>query len=147
MARVLTDLGEEWLTKTGLATATVQIGLYDDAAAGTTGDSIADTSDLPITSEPADGNYVRQTNVGMSAFDSGAGDWGIQNDAQVSFDVTNTTGTVDSWFMVANFQAADTGDTVANDHLVCTGALSQEYDLSNNTAMDINAGGVGFTVS
>lgn len=149
MARQLVDLGEEYSVKNDLAATNLDVGVYDDAAAGTTGDSVSDTSDLAaLTSEPSNGNYTRQTSA-FSAEDI-SGDWGIDNDASIQFDMTSTTGTVDSWFVEVNFTAVDTTDGTGTDHLLCTGALSQEYDLSNLTDLDINAGdgsgaGVGWT--
>lgn len=141
MAAILNDLGEEWLIKTNADSASLDVGLYDDGT-----DSITDTEDLAdITTEPSDGNYSRQTGVAMSAADL-SGDWGFDNDSQVSFDVSGTTGSVDSWFMVANFQAVDTGDGGATDHLILTGSLSQSYDLSNVDTLNINAGGVGLSI-
>lgn len=141
MAAILTDLGEEWMIKNNLDTVSVDVGLYNDST-----DSIADSDDLSaITTEPSDGNYVRQTGEAVSASDI-SGDWGIDNDTTVTFDVTNTTGTVDSYFFVANFQAQDTSDSSAQDHLVLTGSLSQSYDLSNVDTLEISAGTSGVTV-
>jgi hypothetical protein len=142
MAAILTDLGEEWMVKTNLDSESVDIGLYNDST-----DSIGDSDDVgAITTEPSDGNYTRQTGESLSAADI-SGDWGVDNDNTVSFDVTNTTGTVDSYFFVANFQADDTGDGSANDHLVVTGSLSQSYDLSNVDQLDISSGTAGVTVN
>ena len=151
MARLLNDLGEEYSIKTNLDTVSLDIGLYDDASAGATGDAFSDTSDIAtLSSEPGNGNYVRQT-AAMSAEDI-SGNWGIDNDAAITFDVTDTTGPVDSWFAVANFTAVDTSDGGATDHAVCTGALSQEYDLGNLTSLEISTGdgagsGVGWYVT
>lgn len=150
---LLTDYGEEWLNKTDLTGITgVDVGLYNDAddGADTGGDSISDTSDLPINSEPSDGNYTRQTGQAITVEDIG-GDWGFDNDDPIQFDTSSTTGTVDSWFVVYAFTSdQDTDGTV--DHLIATGGLSQAYDLSNVDQLDISAGdgsgnGVGITVT
>lgn len=141
MAAILTDLGEEYMIKNNVDTSSFDVGLYNDAT-----DAISDADDLAaITSEPSDGNYVRQTGEAVSASDI-SGDWGVDNDSIVTFDVTNTTGTVDSYFFVANFQAVDTGDGSATDHLILTGSLSQSYDLSNLDTLEISAGTAGVTV-
>jgi hypothetical protein len=141
MAAILTDLGEEWMIKTDLDTASIDVGLYNDAT-----DAISDTDDLSeITTEPSDGNYTRQTSIGVSASDI-SGDWGIDNDSAITFDVADTTGTVDSYFFIANFQASDTGDGSPTDHLVLTGSLSQSYELSNLDTLEIVAGTSGVTV-
>ena len=90
MAAILTDLGEEYMIKNNLDTISVDVGLYNDST-----DSISDTDDLAaITSEPSDGNYVQQTGEALSASDI-SGNWGVDNDSVITFDVTNTTGTVD----------------------------------------------------
>lgn len=141
MAAILTDLGEEWMITNNLDSASVDVGLYNDST-----DAIEDSDDLSaLTSEPSDGNYTRQSGEAVSATDI-SGDWGIDNDGVVTFDVTNTTGTVDSYFFVANFQANDTDDGSATDHLVLTGSLSQSYDLSNLDTLEVSAGTAGVTV-
>jgi hypothetical protein len=142
MAAVLTDLGEEWTLKNNADGASLTVGLYNDST-----DSISDANDIAdITTEPSDGNYARQTGVAFSARDV-SGDWQMDNDSQVSFDVTSTTGTVDSYFIIANFQADDTGDGASTDHLIVTGALSQSYDLSNIDTLNINANTMGFSLT
>ncbi len=141
MAALLTDLGEEYVLETALAGVTVTIGLYNDST-----DAISDTDDLDaLTSEPTDGNYARQTDTVELADVSG--DWTARTSAEVSFDVTNTTGTVDSYFIMVSFQADDTGDSAAADHLIATGALSQSRDLSQIDTLNIAAGSIGFSIS
>jgi len=141
MASILTDLGEEYMITNNLDSATFDVGLYNDAS-----DAVSDSDDLPLSSEPSDGNYTRQVDVSVSASDI-SGNWGIDNDNVITFDVTDTTGTVDSYFFVANFQANDTGDGSATDHLILTGSLSQSYELSNLDTLEISAGTSGVTVN
>jgi|APHM01.1.fsa_nt_gi hypothetical protein len=141
MASILTDLGEEYIVKHNLDGDSVDVGLYDDSS-----DSIGDSDDIGnINTEPSNGNYVRQSNVSISASDF-SGNWGVDNVNKVTFDVTNTTGDVDSYFFVANFQANDTGDGSAQDHLILTGSLSQSYALSNVDTLEISANTAGVTV-
>lgn len=141
MGHILTDVGEEYTVKTALDGVTLDIGVYNDAT-----DNITDSEDLAdITTEPSDGNYVRKS-VGFTASDI-SGNWGIDSDTDVVFDMTDTTGTVDSYFVVANFTATDTGDAGATDHLVVTGQLSQSYDLSQLTELTLTSGGIGWTVN
>lgn len=142
MASILTDIGEEWMITTNLDSEAVDVGLYNDST-----DDISDSDDLAaITTEPSDGNYVLQTGENVSAADI-SGDWGIDNDTTITFDVTNTTGTVDSYFFVANFASNDANDGgTATDHLVLTGSLSQSYELSNLDTLEISAGTSGVTV-
>lgn len=142
MAAILTDIGEEWMIKNNLDSVSVDVGLYNDST-----ESVSDTDDLPLSTEPSDGNYTRQTNEALSAADI-SGNWGVDNDTTITFDVTNTTGDVDSYFFVFNFDSADAGDGgTAADHLVLTGSLSQTYALSNLDTLEISAGTAGVTVN
>jgi len=141
MAATLTDLGEEWLLKTNADSATLDVGLYNDST-----DSIGETNDLTnITTEPSGGSYARQSTA-FSARDVG-GDWQLDNDAQITFDTSDSSQTVDSYFIVANFQATDTGDGSPQDHLIATGSLSQSYDLSSVDTLNINANTAGFSLT
>lgn len=141
MADILTDLGEEYIITEDLSTDSIDVGLYDDSV-----DVISDPDDLAaITTEPGDGNYVRQTAVNVSA-SSISGNFGIDNDAKVTFDLQDTTPEVDSYFFVANFQSTVAGDASAQDHLVLTGSLSQTYDLNSVDTLEITAGTAGVTV-
>jgi hypothetical protein len=141
MAAILTDLGEEYVLETALNGVTLTVGLYNDST-----DAISDTDDLTaITTEPAGASYARQSDT-FSLTDS-SGDWQLDNDTKLTFDTSDSSQTVDSYFIVANFQADDTGDGSATDHLICTGALPQSRDLSNVSTYELNAGTVGFKVS
>lgn len=148
MGYVLTDYGEDYTVNNGLDSGTVtwDVGLYDDASSGTTGDSISDSSTLSsITTEPAGSNYARQSDTFSPADKDGSGEHdATDNDNQLSFDTSDSSAVVDSWFLVINFQS--NSQTAAEDNLVATGALSQEYDLSNVDTLNIDAGTVGVQV-
>lgn len=148
MAHILTDDGEELMIKhfwTEEATkpASFSVGLYNDAT-----DAIAEGDGDPavaITTEPGDGNYGRITrNFGatdQSTIQVG-GDWATDI-ADLVFDVTNTTGTVDSWFIVVNVQLA--GDAGAVDHIVATGSLGGSYDMAAYTEFTVNDAGISLS--
>lgn len=141
MTTQLHDTGEEYY-QDKLSGETFTIGLYNDSS-----DNLTDSDDVGnITTEPSDGNYSRQAGESFSSSDSG-GDWTLTNDSQVSFDVTNTTGTVDAYFIIVNFTSDDKGDTSATDHLLCTGSLSQSYDLSNLDTLNLSANGIGTSLT
>lgn len=141
MSFLLTDLGEEWLVKNGADGVTLTVGLYNDAT-----DAIGDTDDLSaIGTEPGGAAYARQS-ITVSVADL-SGDWGFDNDTQVSFDTSDSSQTVDGYLLIANFQASDTGDSAAQDHLIATGALSQQRNLSDIDTFDLEAGATGVTVS
>lgn len=81
----------------------------------------------------------------MTATTSDAsGNWQVANSGSLIYDVTGTTGSVDSYAVIVNFMSDDTADTAATDHLLVTGSLPQSYDLSQLDELTLNAGGVGF---
>lgn len=137
-----TNVGEEWAQKLTFRTDTItrdtslEVLLYNDST-----DALSDTSDIgDVTTEPADGNYTRQT-VTLDGADVtleiSSGD--LRATATVTFDVTNTTGTIDAWGVVNDFQSdivnAETG---ANSHLVATATLSGgSRDLTNYDSLDV----------
>lgn len=145
MARQLVNVGEEYTVENDISTNNLDIGVYDDSSGSNgTGDAISDTNTLSsITTEPSDGNYSRQTENFAAADISG--NWGVWTDSDTVFDMTNTTGTIDSWFVEYNWSSDEAGST--SDHLLCTGALSQNYDLSNLTQLTVSANGVGWTIN
>lgn len=135
------DTGEEFKQKrifrqdTLGTVSSIDVGLYDDST-----DSLTESNDIgDITTEPSDGNYSRQT---INLDDSNDitiaqvnGDIDISYD--VTFDVTDTTGTVDSVFVVVNFQSdVVNSESSQNDHLLVSAALgSGSEDLSNLSSL------------
>jgi len=137
MTTQLHDSGEEFVIKyifpdTVSKPANVDVGLYNDST-----DSLSDGNGLSnISTEPSSGNYSRQSisfdSAGFSASTSG-GDWQATNDSTVTFDVTNSSQTVDSYFVVVNYNSSD--------QLFFTGDLSQSRDLSQIDTLDVNVVG------
>lgn len=139
MGAILTKIGEEFTLKNNLEGVSVDVGLYND-----TTDTIVDADDLPaITTEPSDGNYARQSEL-LTLANNASGNWQATSNAEISFDVTGTTSTVDSYFAVVNFQSTEAGDGGANNHLFFTGALSQSRDLSQIDTLNIAVNTIGF---
>lgn len=59
------------------------------------------------------------------------GNWETQV-ADQAYDTTDSNQSVDSYFVVANFDSQDAADGgTAADHLFFTGSLDQTYDLSS----------------
>jgi len=140
MSHILTDLGEEYTLETALEGTSISVGLYNDST-----DAITDTDDLAaINTEPSGSAYTQQATT-LTLTDDG--DWQAEISADAVFDTSDSTQSVDSYFLVANFQADDTGDGSATDHLICTGALSQSYDLSSVDHLTVSAGTAGFSVT
>ena len=147
MSYVLTNIGEEYVNKNGLDGVSLDVGLYNDGT-----DSASDTTDIgDLTTEPTNSNYNRQTDT-FSVEDIN-GDWGIDNDSQLSFDFSDQSSseTVDSYFLIANFQSTEAGDGGATDHIIVTGGLSQDRDIGSIDTLNISAGdgtgnGLGVTL-
>ena len=144
MGHQLFDRGEELVIKEHFTEevskpASVTVGLYNDAT-----DDLQESDEDPdndISTEPDDGDYSRLTvdygDVDMESAQIG-GDWTVEltdAGADLSFDVGGTTGTVDSYFVVVNWDGTD--------YLFFNGPLSQSYDLGDITgSLNVeNAGG------
>lgn len=144
------DTGEEFAVKDlfriDLLTkpASVDIGLFNDAT-----DVLSDSSDIgDVTTEPGGASYARQS----ASFDSA--DFTVQDNANANweaviadqtFDTTDSSQDVDAYFVVVNFQASDTGDGSANDHLYFTGPLDQTYDLNSVDEFILSGAGLEVT--
>ena len=120
--------GEEFMQDLVVSSGkTFSIGLYNDST-----DTLTDTSDVEdITTEPAGAAYARQSDAasGYSVSLSG-GDVQIAGTTQ-TFDVSDSTQTVDSVFVVVPYTSdVIESDGSETDHLYYTNALDQSYDLS-----------------
>lgn len=152
---ILTNIGEEWIMKTDVSgVSQVTVGLYNDGT-GASASNPTEATDLldaegPDQDEPDGNDYARVTNVDITTAKLGT-DWGFDNDSQISFNVSDATTTVNAYFIVVNFNSTEAGDTMATDHLIATGALSQSRDLSQIDTLNISAGdgtnGVGLKLS
>lgn len=138
---ILTDLGEEYGVKNGFE-ATFSIGIYNDST-----DGLSDTSDVgDITTEPTNTNYSRQS-VAFTAADI-SGNWGVDNDALFSFDFSDQSAseTVDAAFIVVNFQAEDTSDGSATDHLLGNAGMDSSQDIGAVSSIEYAAGDLQLTL-
>ncbi|MFB6284573.1 MAG: hypothetical protein ABEK59_11720 [Halobacteria archaeon] len=150
MTTSLHDTGEEFIIDTvfrqdtiGSRPGSLSVGLYNDAT-----DSLSDSSDIGgISTEPAGASYSRQT----ASLDSGdytnsdsGGDWQTVI-ADQTFDTSDSSQDVDSYFVVVNFQSDDTNDGSSTDHLFWTGDLDQTYNL--NSVDSFTLSGAGLSVS
>ena len=137
------DTGEEWAHKNAFRqdeitrNTTVEVLLYDDGT-----DELTDTDDVSdITTEPTDGNYSRQTFTLDSAdVELSVVDGQLLAEATVTFDLEDTTGTVDASGTVVDFQSDIVNDEEeANPHLLYTATLDiGSQDLSNFTELETN---------
>lgn len=139
MAELTTDIGEEYLVEQQPNGDTIIFALYDDST-----DTITETDDVAaVTTEPTGSGYSRQSSAVTTEqlSGSGNGDWGYDNDSLVTFDVSDSTETVDHVAYIVNFDSAVAGDGgTAADHLIAVDPLSQSRDLSNYDTIEFAAG-------
>lgn len=137
MTRQLHNTGEEYIIDK-LNGESFTVSLYNDST-----DNLGDSDDISnIGTEPSGGSFSRQSST-FSVTDNASGNWQIDNDNQLTYDTSDSSQTVDSYFIIVNFQSDDTNDSSANDHLLVTGALDQSLDLSNFSQVAIDAGEAG----
>lgn len=140
MSHLLTNIGEEYVVKNGAIGTGFVVGLYNDGT-----DAVSDTDDISdLTTIPSGGSYAAQS-VTMEADDDG--DWHAQSSAEITFDTSDSSETVDSYYIAKSFQAVDTSDGSATLHLLYTGALSQSRDLSQIDTLKLSAGSIGLKLS
>jgi len=129
---ILVNLGEEELVKNGFDGDTLTVGVYNDST-----DNLGDTNTVAdITTEPTNSNYNPQTSV-FSAVQI-SGDWGVDNDSQLSFDFSDQTSseTVDTFYV---------SDGAGN--LYATVAMTQDRDIGSIDSLDVAAGDLEITVN
>jgi len=148
MTTQLHDTGEEFaikdLFREDLITkpASVEISLFND-----TTDALSDSSDVGgITTEPVGASFARQT-ASFSAADFTPQDNASQNweivIADQTFDTTDSSQSVDAYFIVINFDSDDAGDAgTPTDHLYFTGDLDQTYDLNSVDTFTLSGAGL-----
>lgn len=146
MTTGLHDTGEEFIVDivfrqdTITKPASVSIGLYNDST-----DALSDSSDIgAVTTEPAGSSYARQSAT-LDGADftnqDNTGNW-ESIIADQTFDTSDSTQAVDSYFVVVSFVSDDTGDTSATNHLLFTGGLDASYDLSNVDSFTLSGSGL-----
>lgn len=137
------DTGEEWAQKNTYrqdqigTRDNVDILLYNDST-----DGLSDSDDIgAITTEPTSGNYTRQTEtLDTSAFSITPTGGDIRVTVSTSFDVTNTTETVDALAVVVDLQSdVVNSEGSQNPHLVLSGLFdSGSRDLSQIDTLEID---------
>ena len=143
MSFLITKLGSEYKAETVLPGTTLTVGFYNDDT-----DQITYQHDLAnITTEPTDGNYAPQTFTAEKA--EGTTKAKIRNAGSITFDLTNTTGSVNALYIKATFQSDFAGDGSPTEHLVATLQLRDAdgpvtLDLSTETSWTIDAGLLAF---
>lgn len=141
MSFVQTNFGEEWRQRAAaqdLSVTSLQAGLYNDGT-----DAIGEGDDYgDITTEPGGSAYGSHTiNLpdDVSFALDGSNNVQIDIDDQ-TFDVSDSSQTVDGYYLTAEFQSTVVDDTEssANEHLILTGELSQSRDCSQIDNLQVN---------
>jgi len=136
------DAGEEFKQKsiyradTLTRPTTLDVLLYNDST-----DDLGEASDIgDITSEPAAGNYTRQsvsfdsTDLSLSVDGSG----NLKVEGSVTFDTLDTGDTVDGYALVASFTSdVVNAETGSNDHIIASATFGTT-DLSNFSDVTVN---------
>jgi len=139
---IITLLGQEFDVKNGLSGASVDIGVYlDDPNNG--GDDLTEADDLDaINTEPTNTNYSRK-NISLTAFRASA-NWGANNGSAFSYDFSDQVSEqdIDTAFVVISFQAEETSDSSAQEHLIATAALTQTRDIGSIDFLEYDAGDI-----
>lgn len=128
----LHDTGEEFLLDVHFLgdskPSSVDVGLYNDST-----DSLTDSDDVgDISTEPSGASYARQSASFGSNFTNSdsSGDWQTVID-DLTFDASDSSQTVDAYFVVVNFQSDDKSDGSASDHIYWSGDMGSSENLSN----------------
>lgn len=122
----------------------VTVGLYSDSE-----DSLDKYSDeADIESEPDGSDYSRQTvsfdTSEMSTEQDDNDDWRVVIDPVV-FNTEDATSSVDSYFVLVEFESVTAGDSDGQEHIYYTGALDQEYDLGQISEFTLDPSGYTLT--
>lgn len=141
MAQILTAIGEEYIHKfafrqdqvTRDAPEEIRVGVFDQSNDSVGQESDYDGSSGDITTEPTDGNYSEKyfslDGSDISIVKSG-GNY-VMDIKDHDFDMINTTGSADHYFILGKFQSDETSDSSQNWHLLAIGPLEQSYDLNS----------------
>jgi len=136
MADELLTTGELFVTRSGFKAnditrpGSVDILIYNDTTdAITDGDNLTD-----ISTEPGGASFSRQS-VSLDSGDVTVQENGNGNVefvlADVTFDVSDSSQTVDAWGIIADFDATLLSEGNNGDNVIATGSLDQSRDLSN----------------
>ena len=146
MTTSLHDTGEEviirhFFEETVSKPGSVSVGLFSDSAA-----PLSDDSDMAqLANEPQGSAYTSQTlNFGTSGFtaeDNTNENWQVVF-SDLTFDVSDSSEAVDAYYVSITFESQDAGDSSAQEHLLFTGDLDQEYDLTAIDSFTLSGAGL-----
>lgn len=142
MPSFVTNVGEEWIAENNINGVTLTLTVYNDST-----DSLTESDNLAaISTEPVGASFARQSDSVTTLVISG--DFGFDNDSQITFDTSDSSQTVDTGAYIVNFQS-DTvaGDGSPSDNLVAVASLPQSYDLSSLDELQVAAGDLELTIT
>jgi len=141
MAQILTVYGEEFMQKLSFrqdlitrdSPEEIKVGVFYQNTDNVGQNSDYDGSTGDITTEPTDGNYQKQTfsldGSDVEVLNSG-GNW-VADIIDHEFDMINTTGDADHYFILGRFQSDEAGDSSQNWYLLAVGPLEKYHDLNS----------------
>ena len=146
MAFSLHETGEEFIQKLVWTPSEItrpsnlEVLLFDNSE-----DDLTDSSDVEdIETEPTDGNYTRQTvsfdSDGFSILTEDSDS--VADMIDITFDVINTTGDVDAFAVIGEFESDRAGDTEPQEHIIFAGGLDQSYPLDKSDELTVENGGI-----
>jgi len=116
--------------------STLEIGLFHDGTDHLTNGASLDD----ISTEATGDSYSRGTvtlGEDFTAEINSSENWEIDVDG-VPFDGTDSDESVDSYFLIAMFESEETEEFDEGPHLVWSGLLDREYDLSGMGEFTLN---------
>ena len=116
--------------------SSMDVGLFHDETDQLTNGAILDD----ITTEAEGESYSRGTATlgeNFTASINSSENWEIDVDG-IPFDGSNADGMIDSYFLIATFETDETEDFDDGPHLIWTGLLDREYDLSKMGEFTLN---------
>jgi len=114
----------------------MDVGLFHDGTDQLTNGAILDD----ITTEATGASYSRGTvtlGTDFTALLNSNENWQIDVNG-VPFDATDSDESVNAYFLIANFESNETSDFNNGPHLIWSGLLDREYDLSGMGTFTLN---------
>jgi len=143
MAHGMKNTGEEliaryvWEDSANLPPS-IDVGLYSD-----NDDDLADDATVSdIDTEPSGQSYSRQSVGFKGSFTSSLNankNWESEHDQTVTFDVSDESRIVDSYFVLGNFVSNTNGTAY---HILWTGGLAKRIDLDTRDSLDVDNVGI-----
>lgn len=153
MATHLHTTGEEailrdFFTETITKPSSMSIGLFDDSSSGASGTGMADGDNVSNLVEPTSGTEYQPQTKQFGTTDITEEGNGNGNRQIVFTDTTFQTGdassgeVVDAYYVTIVYQSNEEGQSSAQENLLFTGDLDQQYDLGQISQFTLSGAGL-----